>query len=141
MSFGFFVPHDSSLCPGTFGTPSIQTRMHYTLSQRTDSPYINGGCLSIIQIGNDALSSFQNAQLSIPFTLSVAGRILITLSVGGTYSFSPVVQVDGSPYLTTAGSVSVSKPAGGHTLNFSINPVAPGSVPSDGITVSAQVTF
>lgn len=142
MNIGLWTPHSqTTLCPGNFGTPTTQTRMHYTTSERPDVPYIVGGCLSTLVAGNNALSSFQNAQLAIPFTMISAGHIQVTLSVGGTYSFMPSVQVNGTTYLTSSGSANVAVSAGANTLNFSINPVAPGTVPADGISITAILAF
>jgi hypothetical protein len=115
--------------------------MHYTASERPDVPYIVGGCLSTLVAGNDALGSFQNAQLAIPFTMISAGHIQVTLTVGGTYSFQPTVQINGTTYLSAAGNVTVAVSAGSNTLNFSITPVAPGTVPADGIAITAILGF
>ena len=108
MNIGFWTPHDSAtLCPGGFGSVSTQTRIHYTTSNKPDTPYIVGGCLSVLSAGNDALSMFQNAQLTIAFTMISAGKINLGLSIGGTYSFQPIVQVDGVTRLSAAGSTQV----------------------------------
>lgn len=142
MNIGLWIPHEPIiLCPGGFGSVSIQTRIHYTTSNKPDTPYIVGGCLSVLSAGNDALSMYQNAQLTIAFTMISAGKINLSLSVGGTYSFQPIVQVDGVTRLSAAGSTQVSLASGGHTLIFSITPVAMGTVPYDGIHLDAVLSF
>ena len=137
---GFWVSHSPALCPGNFSTPSIVTRTHYSISTPQTRVYIEGGCASNIVIGNDALSSFQNAQLSVVFG-SLVGKLELSLSVGGIYNWMPVVQVDGISRLTGAGTATVALTSGAHTLNFSMNPAAPGSVPADGFSLSAAITF
>lgn len=137
---GLWVPHGSDLCSGQFFTPTTLTRMSYSFVERPGTKLVPA-CFNKVIIDNTALSSFQNAQYT--GTFQPAGtKIQLTLTVAGTYSFMPSVQVNGTTYLTTAGSVIVTVTAFSTvTLNFSINPAAPGSVPANGIELTAQLQF
>lgn len=138
MPIGLWIPHSSELCPGYWNVPSVLTRMHYVLTE-VSGLYIPSGCLANLYAGNDALSMYQNAQLTVSFTLAIGSNLDLTLFVGGTYSFQPIVQVDGVTRLSSAGYVRLALSSGSHTLIFSINPMAPGTVSTNGITLSAML--
>lgn len=138
MPIGLWIPHSSLLCPGNFFTPTTVTRMSYIITQNvTNQFYIPTGCDSRFAAGNTALSMYQNAYITTSFTI-LAGRALdLNLFVGGTFSFMPTVQVDGTTYLTTTGGIRLYPSAGDHTLTFSINPVGPGTLSDGAIHISA----
>ena len=139
MNIGLWIPHANSLCYGQFYTPTTLTRMHYNFTEQ-GGPKLASPCYNGFYIGNNVLGSFQGAQYSGTFSPGIAGlKLYLTLYVTGTYSFQPTVQVNGTTYLTTSGSVAVSLPFTTCTLNFSVNPVVPGSVPADGMQLTGNI--
>lgn len=139
MNIGLWVPHTSVLCRGQFNTPSIVTRMSYNFSEQ-GGPRLDPICYSGISIANTALGSFQNAQYLGNFLPGFSGlKLYLTLYIGGTYSFYPTVQVNGITYLTTAGTAVVTLPFTTCSLNFSISPVAPGSLPSGAMQLTGYI--
>jgi len=136
---GLFIPHDSFLCPGNFSYPSVITRMSWVIVRNPNTPYIPAGCDSNLFANNDALSMYQNAYLSVPFYINLPGYIDLTLSVGGTSSFYPTVQINGTTYLSTTGAVRVTLTSAANTLVFSIVPVGPGTLSTNAISLAAQI--
>lgn len=136
---GLFIPHDSFLCPGNFFYPSVITRMSWVIVRNSSTPYIPAGCDSNLYADNAALSMYQNAYLSVPFYINLPGYIDLYLNVGGTTSFYPTVQVNGTTYLSTTGSVRVTLTSAANTLVFSIVPAGAGTLPDHFISLAAQI--
>lgn len=141
MNIGLFVPHISTVCYGQFYTPTTLTRMNYNFTQQGNIPDPPGPpCFSSFYIGNNVLGSFQGAQYQGNFDPGVSGlKLYLTLYVAGIYSFMPSVQVNGTTYLTSSGTVAVSLPFTTCSLNFSITPVAIGSVPLNGMQLTGYI--
>ena len=137
---GLWIPHSSDLCSGQFSTPTTLTRMSYAFVERTGVKLVPS-CINKVIIDTTGLSSFQNAQYSGSFTPG-GTKIKLTLTVAGTYSFQPIVQVNGTTYLSAAGTATATVTAfSSSSLVFSINPVAPGTVPANGIELTAELLF
>jgi hypothetical protein len=113
--------------------------MSWVIVRNPNTPYIPAGCDSNLFANNDALSMYQNAYLSVPFYINLPGYIDLTLSVGGTSSFYPTVQINGTTYLSTTGAVRVTLTSAANTLVFSIVPVGPGTLSTNAISLAAQI--
>lgn len=138
MPIGLWIPHSSVLCPGNFFTPTTVTRMSYVVGDNGARDfYIPTGCDCGFYAGNTALSMYQNAYITTSFSIQAGRRLDLTLFVGGVYSFMPIVQVDSTTYLTSAGTVQLSLSAGMHTLTFSITPVGPGTLSDNSLRIAA----
>lgn len=141
MNIGLWMPHNLVPCRGQFHTPTTLTRMHYYFTQQGYIPDPPGPpCFSVFYIGNDTLGFFQGAQYQGNFTPAFNGlKLYLTLYVAGTYNFMPTVQVNGTTYLTSSGTVAVSLPNSTCNLNFSISPMAMGGVPLDGMQLTGYI--
>ena len=136
---GLWIPHDTPYCRGQIDTPTILTRMSYAIYEQPSG--LNPACQSWIIAQNTALGSYQNAQLSTTFGVSVNCTLYLLLSVSGTPPFYPTVVVNGVTKLsgtTSSTSMAVSI-SGGNTLVFSISPVSPGTLAAGGIVFEAYL--
>lgn len=135
---GLWIPHET--CPGMWNPPpSIQTRINYTVSVNPVHP---AGCTSNISIQNAALASYENAQLTITFTIFGPGSktLYLSLAIGSIVPFMPTVFVDGSLISFSTGIYSGTYGMGSHTLNFAINPSADGSAAANSFTLTGSIT-
>lgn len=123
-NIGLWINHGPQ-CRGLwYDPPTTLVRMTYTVLEPV------AGCKSGFRAENTALSSFQNAQLTVTFNVVGYGSANLSLSLGGTSPsppWMPAVTVDGATISFTGGVYSAAISTGSHTLNFALNPSATGT--------------
>ena len=136
---GFWIRGYYNQCMGRIATPSILTSMAYYF---VNSPVgLNPTCTSEIVATNNALSSFDVAQLTTIVDVLIADNISLILNTpNGTVWYSSIT-LDGVTQVSgTSGSVSIAVGVGSHTLVFSMNPSGPGSMTAATVTFTARLS-